>query len=123
MKLGYPSILCAVERTLHDQVSEILSEYNLNFIDNEFDVIDQAHDPRFEVILISCDSVEGKAALTCRIIRLNNEVTPVLLISGSSELSDTQASVIGAQAVIHSISPTFADDLKRAVKEALYRAI
>jgi CheY-like chemotaxis protein len=119
MKLGFPSILCAVERTTRESISAVLSEYDLRFAENEFEAIDLARRRESDLILMSCRQVDDGSAKACQIIRVFDDQTPVLFLGDSSRLTEEEALSVGAQGLLHEHAPNFAYELKRRVSELI----
>jgi len=119
VRTGYPLILCSVDRAARDAISAILSGYELRFAETAFDFFDVSQRQTFDLVLIGCHELKDPGSMTCRLFRVHNETTPILLISDASKLSDEDAHSIGAQGVICIQAADFADELKLRVDELI----
>jgi len=116
MLVGYPSILCALESAHRGTISAIPLEYDLTFARNEFDAAETAQQRRFKLILLTCERPDERYGQVCRIIRLFDEDTPILFITGPSGMTEEQAQTVGAQGVVCESDLNFADKLRQRIE-------
>src|SRR5437899_11672779 len=81
MKLGNPSILCALECTTPETVTSVLPEYAITFAHNEIDFVEFAREARFDLILTSSLKAEFRYPRACTVIRMFDPRTPLLFIT------------------------------------------
>ena len=115
MNIQFPSILCAVESANRESIRSIPSEYELTFAQNEFDAVEMAREHKFKLILMTCQSGEQRYARACRVIRLFDETTPILFITGPNGLTEGEAIKAGGQGVICEGDQDFAADLEQRI--------
>ena len=120
----YPRILCAAghheeigEHGSREFISASLPEYNITFANNEFDIAERARSGPFDLILMNCVRPDGRYAKACELIRMFDTKTPVVFITNSHRVTEEAASRLGAQGVVSTDSPHFAEDLRHRLSE------
>jgi CheY-like chemotaxis protein len=122
-----PRVLCAAghlaekgQQGSRESISAILSDYDVTFARDTYQLIDLAHEDVYDLIVMNCLHVGERYAIACKIIRLWNTTTPVLFITNSSEPTAEQAAEAGAQRVCSTGCPQFIADVQRCAKELVY---
>jgi PleD family two-component response regulator len=119
MKIGYPSILCALECATKETVLAVLPEYDLTFASNEFDLVELAREGRFDLILTSSLKADHRYPRACSIIRMFDPRTPLLFITDLSGPTEEEVLSFDAHIILYESDIATQEIVRQRVREVL----
>ena len=119
-------ILCAAghryqmgPRGSRESISAILLGYDINFAQNEFDLIELAREGGYDLILMNCLRLDGRYIRACTLLRMFDPVTPLLLITNSPGMTEDEAASAGAQGLCSTGAANFEHDISQRASDLI----
>lgn len=113
-------ILCVED---HQDTCELISvflvQYQVVSAYNIYDAISLAKHKNFDLYLIDYHLADGTGIELCSIIKNFDTKTPILFITGSSSITESQILKIGAQGLVKKGKFSFLEDLESIVKKLI----
>src|SRR5947209_20549219 len=103
-----PKILCVEDHAdTCEMITHILPEFEIISAKTKNEALQMVGEGGFSLILMDYHLPDGTGEEACRIIRVFDQKTPILFVTGSITLTNTKAVSLGAQGVLKKGSPTF----------------
>jgi CheY-like chemotaxis protein len=100
-------------------ISTILNKYEVVSTYSMADALVQASKGKFDLYLFDYHLPDGNGIELCLLIKNFDTETPMLFVTGTSSMTQKQATNIGAQGLIKKTSDSFIEDLEKKVSELL----
>src|SRR5690348_2040738 len=97
-------------------VSAFLPDFEIVSVDSYKEAMSRHAEENFSLIITDYHLSDGSGLYLCEQIRLNDYLTPIVVISGDHELTDADIRIAGAQRLITKGSVTFLDELRSATE-------
>jgi CheY-like chemotaxis protein len=97
-------------------VSAFLPDFEIVSVDSYKEAMGRLAEEKFSLIITDYHLSDGSGLYLCEQIRLNDYLTPIVVISGDHELTDADIRIAGAQRLITKGSVTFLDELRSATE-------
>lgn len=102
-------------------ISTILEDYEIVGASNIREALDRATKETFDLYLIDHTLPDGTGIELCLLIKNFDRDTPILFVTGTSNMNEAQALKIGAQGLLIKGYVTFSDKLKTIVNQLLQK--
>lgn len=115
-------ILCVDDhKDTCEMISTILEDYEIVGASNIREALDRATKETFDLYLIDHTLPDGTGIELCLLIKNFDRDTPILFVTGTSNMNEAQALKIGAQGLLIKGYVTFSDKLKTIVNQLLQK--
>ena len=113
-----PKILCVEDHAdTCEMITHLLPEFEIISAATKSEALQMVREGGFALILMDYHLPDGTGEEACRIVRLFDQKTPILFVTGSITLNKTKAVSLGGQGVLRKGSPTFVEELQARVAE------
>jgi CheY-like chemotaxis protein len=100
-------------------ISVILKDYKVVSAYSMAEALNQATTGKFSLYLLDYHLPDGTGLELALLIRQFDPDTPIIFVTGTSQMTESQAKKIGANGLIKKGSPKFIEELANKVKQLL----
>jgi CheY-like chemotaxis protein len=99
-------------------ISFVLGNYRVTDAHRVAEALRRAHAEKFDLYLLDYHLPDGTGIELCLMLRAFDRDTPVLFVTGTSSISETQVIIAGAQGLIRK-NTSFVDELRVRVSQLI----
>jgi CheY-like chemotaxis protein len=113
-------VLCVEDHPdICELITMILPEFEVISANSIGEAWDRFNTTDFALILLDYHLPDGTGAQLCEMVRRQGSPIPIIFVTGTSNLTESEARAAGAQKVIRKSSKNFVGDIRTAVDQYL----
>ena len=111
-------LLCVEDhRETCELITRVLKDFEVISVTTKAAAIENAKMGSFDLIVVDYYLPDGTGEELCKHVRIFDQRTPILFITGSDDFSETRSRTIGAQGMIKKGRANFVSELKARAGE------
>jgi DNA-binding response OmpR family regulator len=114
-------LLCVEDhRETCELITRVLKDFEVTSVTTKAAALESARTNRFDLIVVDYYLPDGTGEELCKHVRVFDQRTPILFITGSDDFSETRSRTIGGQGMIKKGRENFVSELKARAAELSY---